>query len=76
MAVSCMRNASRRNIIGTVRHCGLGYGADTTFHRTYSLRNTSDTGLTRHYSGRVSRCLKKDITQLRPGKMSTVCPLP
>jgi len=29
MAVSCMRNAS-----GIV-HCGLGYGADTTFYRTY-----------------------------------------
>ena len=32
MAVSCMSNASGQE---QFVHCGLGYGADTTFHRTY-----------------------------------------
>jgi len=34
MAVSCMRNASDHNYSKEhFGHCGLGYGADATFHR-------------------------------------------
>ena len=36
MAVSCMHNAYSHNYRNSsFGHCGLGYAADTTFHRTY-----------------------------------------
>jgi len=36
IAVSCMRHASGHNYRNNVDvQCGRGYGADTTFHRTY-----------------------------------------